>query len=155
MLAGIERAAQAGVPVIWFGDFPERADGLVDAEARDAEVETLVESLRAVVRVVSSVEDIPLAIAGEGVRPSLGPIDSAGLRLSVQRRQLSDGDLYFIFNESYEPRSETLRIEDAFTEAVLLDPETGQAIATDLRGDVLSVTLAAARGAVLWIRRNN
>lgn len=155
MLAGIERAAEAGVPVIWFGDFPERADGLVDAEARDAEVETLVESLRAVVTVVSSVEDIPLAIAGEGVRPSLGPIDSAGLRLSVQRRQLSDGDLYFIFNESYEPRSETLRIEEAFTEAVLLDPETGQAIATDLRDDVLSVTLAAARGAVLWVRRNN
>ena len=155
MLAGIERAAQAGVPVIWFGDFPERADGLVDAEARDAEVETLVESLRAVVRVVSSVEGIPLAIAGEGVRPSLGPIDSAGLRLSVQRRHLSDGDLYFIFNESYEPRSEMFRIEEAFTEAVLLDPETGQAIATDLRGDVLSVTLAAARGAVLWVRRNN
>ena len=154
-LAGIERAAEAGVPVIWFGDFPERADGLVDAEARDAEVETLVESLRAVVIVVSSVADIPLAIASEGVRPSLGPIDSAGLQLSVQRRQLSDGDLYFIFNESYEPRSEMLRIEEAFTEAVLLDPETGQAIATDHEGDVLSVTLAAARGAVLWVRRNN
>jgi hypothetical protein len=153
MLSGIERAAAAGVPVIWIGELPERADGLLDAQARDAEVATLVERLRLLVTVVPSVEDIPGAIANAGVTPSLGPVDSTGLQLSIARRQVSDGDIYFLFNESYEERTEQLRIEDAFTDAVLFDPETGQAIATERNGDTATVKLAGARGVLLWVAR--
>ena len=153
MLTGIERAAAAGVPVIWIGELPERADGLLDAQARDAAVATLVERLRLLVTVVPSVEDIPGAIASSGVTPSLGPVDSAGLQFSVARRQVSDGDIYFLFNETYEERTEQLRIEGAFTDAVLLDPETGQAIATERNGDTATVTLAGARGVLLWVAR--
>ena len=152
-LRGIERAASAGVPVIWIGPFPERADGLRDLEARDAAVAQLVESLRPLVTVVPSVEDIPTAMADSGVTPPLGPVDSAGLKLSIERRQVSDGDLYFLFNESYEERSDTLRIEAAFTDAVLFDPETGRAIPTEIEGDTLTVTLAGARGVLLWVAR--
>jgi hypothetical protein len=151
MLAGIQRAADAGVPVIWIGDFPERADGLVDAQARDAEVETLVESLRSVVVVAPSVADIPAVIANAGVTPSLSPIDSADLQLSVQHRQVTNGHVYFLFNESYEPRTEQVRIEGAFTEARILDPDTGDSVAADLEGDVVTVTLPSARGTVLWV----
>jgi hypothetical protein len=153
MLLGIERAAAAGVPVIWVGEFPERAYGLGDAQARDVEVAALVESLRPLVTVVASVEDIPGVIASSGVTPSLGPVDSTGLQLSVARRQVSGGDIYFLFNESYEERSEQLRIEGAFTDAVLLDPDTGQAIATERNGDTATVTLAGARGVLLWVAR--
>jgi len=153
MLSGIERAAAAGVPVIWIGELPERADGLLDAQARDAAVATLVERLRVVIKVVPTLEDIPTAIANAGVTPSLGPVDSTGLQLSVARRQVSDGDIYFLFNESYEERTEQLRIEDAFTDAVLFDPETGQAIATERNGDTATLTLAGARGVLLWVAR--
>jgi hypothetical protein len=153
MLAGIQRAANAGVPVIWIGDFPERAAGLVDAQARDAEVEALVKSLRSIVVLVPSVADIPTAIASAGVTASLSPIDSAGLQLSIQRRQVNDGDVYFLFNESYEQRSDMLRIEGAFSEVRLLDPESGDPLIVDLEGDVLTVTLPGARGAVLWVAR--
>ena len=114
---------------------------------------TLVESLRLLVTVVPSVEDIPSAIASAGVTPSLGPVDSTGLQLSVARRQVSDGDIYFLFNESYESRTDTIRIEAAFTDAVLFDPETGQAIATERSGDTATVTLPGARGVLLWVAR--
>jgi hypothetical protein len=73
--------------------------------------------------------------------------------MSVERRQVSDGDVYFLFNESYEQRTDRLRIEGAFDEALLLDPETGKPVATDLEGDVLTVTLRGTRGAVLWVKR--
>ena len=152
-LAGIERAASAGVPVVWIGQFPERADGLRDAEARDAAVATLVESLRLLVTVVAGVEDVPMAIANAGVIPSLGPVDSAGLQFSLQRRHVNDGDIYFLFNESYEERTDTVRIKPSFADAVLLDPETGQVIATEINGDTLTLTLAGARGALLWVAR--
>ena len=114
---------------------------------------TLVESLRLLVTVVPTLEDIPTAIANARVTPSLGPIDSAGLQFSVARRQVSDGDVYFLFNESYESRTDTIRIEDAFTDAVLFDPETGQAIATERSGDTATVTLAGAHGVLLWVAR--
>ncbi len=153
LLAGIERAADAGVPVVWIGELPERSDGLVDAQARDAEVEALVESLRSLVIMAPSVSDVPVAIANAGVTPSLSPVDPDGLQLSVERRQVSNGDVYFLFNESYERRSDMLRIRGAFTGAFLLDPETGQSMAAELNGDVLTVTLAGARGAVLWVSR--
>jgi hypothetical protein len=153
MLEAIEWAVEAGVAVVWLGDFPERADGLVDAQARDAMVSSLVESLRSTVTIVSSPEEIPTAIANAGVRPSLSPIDSAGLQMSVEHRRVSNGDVYFLFNESYETRSDQLRIEGAFNEVLMLDPETGKPVATDLEGDVLSVTLPGARGAVLWVTR--
>ena len=153
MLEAIERAVEAGVAVIWLGDFPERADGLVDAQARDAMVSFLVESLRSAVDIVSSPEDIPTAIANAGVTPSLSPIDSAGLQMSVEHRRVSNGDVYFLFNESYETLSDQLRIEGAFNEVLMLDPETGKPVATDLEGDLLTVTLPGARGAVLWVTR--
>lgn len=153
MLRGIERAVDAGVPVIWIGEFPERAPGLVDAEARDAEVRARVESLRPRVQQVSSTDEIPLVISNAGVTPSLSPIDSAGLQMSVEHRQVADGDVYLLFNESYERRSEQLRIEGAFREARLLDPDTGAAIVTNLEGDVLTVTLDGARAAILWVTR--
>jgi hypothetical protein len=153
MLEGIERAAAAGVPVIWVGELPERADGLLDAQARDAAVAALAERLRLLVTVVPSVEAIPGAIASAGVTPSIGPVDSTGLQLSVLHRQISNGDVYFLFNESYQERSEPLRIEDAFTDVNGFDPETGQPVAAELEGDVVTVTLSGARGTVLWVTR--
>jgi hypothetical protein len=152
MLQAIERAIEAGVPVVWVGDFPERADGLVDPEARDAMVSSLVESLRSTVAIATSVEEIPAAISNAGVTPSLSPVDSAGLQVSVEHREVSNGDVYFLFNESYEERTDQLRIEGAFGEALMLDPETGKPVATHLEGDVVTVTLPGARGAVLWVK---
>ena len=154
MLEAIERAAEAGVPVIWIGEFPERATGLVDAQARDAEVRSRVENLQSTVTIVSSVEEIPTAISNAGVTPSLSPVDSGGLQMSVQHRKVTDGDVYLLFNESYDQRTDQLRIEGAFREALLLDPDTGESVPTNLEGDVLTVTLPGARGAVLWIKRS-
>jgi len=153
MLEAIERALEAGVPVVWMGDFPERATGLFDAQARDDEVRSRVTNLRPTVRVVSSPEEIPTAISNAGVAPSLGPIDSVGLQMSVQHRKVAEGDVYFLFNESYEERTDQLRIDGAFREVLLLDPETGKFLATNLEGDVLTVTLPGARAAVLWVTR--
>ncbi|MBW1831115.1 MAG: hypothetical protein JRJ10_05360 [Deltaproteobacteria bacterium] len=153
MLEAIERATEAGVPVIWRGEFPERATGLVDAQARDTEVRARVENLRSAVTVVSSAEEIPTAISNAGVKPSLSPVDSTGLQFSVQHRTVANGDVYLLFNESFDQRTDQLRVEGAFREALLLDPDTGESLATNLEGDILTVTLPGAHAAVLWITR--
>lgn len=153
VLRALQDAVDAGVPVIWFGNFPSRADGLVDAEARDAMVATLVESLRGGVRVADSVARIPLEVLDAGVAPSLAPVGSTGLALSVARRRVAGGDVYFLFNESYEEMTEQVRIAASFAKATLLDPDTGQPLPTVLEGDVLTITLGPVRSAVLSVER--
>jgi hypothetical protein len=123
--------------------------------ARDEKVRSVVERLRSIVRVVSSVEQIPVEISSAGVAPSLTPTDSAGMQMSVQHRRVIDGDLYFLFNESYEQHTDRLRIEGTFDEVVLLDPESGEPAPTSLEGDLLTVTLPAVRGIVLWVRHDS
>jgi len=153
VLRAVQAAVDAGVPVVWIGDFPERADGLVDAETRDAAVAELVERSKSGVRLVSSAEEIPLAIANAGVLPPLRPVEADGLQLSVTHREIRGGDLYFLFNESYEARSERIRIAGSPGSVRLLDPETGESIGASIDENILTVTLAAARGVVLSVER--
>lgn len=151
LLEGIDRALQGGVPVVWIGPFPERADGLVDASNRDARVRSLVSEVQPRVRIVTSVGQIPGAIEERGVAPSVSPVDSAGLRLSVTHRKIAGGDLYVLFNESYEARTESLHIGQSFGEARLLDPETGNVQPAEIQDGVLTVALPAAHAFVLWL----
>ena len=126
---------------------------LVDAEARDGMVDALVESLRTDVRTVSAVEEIPAAILEAGVLPALSPISSEGTGLSIARREVTDGDVYYVFNESYEARTESLRVTEAFEAVTLLDPDTGESQPVSLDGDVLTLSLEASRGVVLFVER--
>ena len=153
VLRAVQNAVDAGLPVVWLGEFPERADGLVNAESRDALVNELVESLRGEVRLVATPSEIPVAMTDLGVLPSLSSTDPDGTDLSIVRRQVVDGDVYFLFNESYEARVERLRISGGFTRLSLLDAETGAPIPTSLDGDVLDVALDPVTGAVLFVQR--
>ncbi|MDH3201160.1 MAG: glycosyl hydrolase [Myxococcales bacterium] len=153
VLRAVLDAADAGVAVVWMGNLPERADGLVDADSRDAMVAALVDRLQSDIGMVSSANEIPAAITDTGVLPSLGPLSSDGFRMSVARRQVVGGDLYFLFNESYQQQTDQFRIEGQFADARLLDPDTGQALETNLDGDVLTVTLPGARSVVLSLAR--
>jgi hypothetical protein len=64
------------------------------------------------------------------------------------------GDLYYLFNESYEARQEHLRIPSGFSAATLLDPDTGEPLPMLIDGDLLTVKLGAVRGAILMLERS-
>jgi len=153
VLTAVQAAADGGVPVIWLGAFPERADGLVDAVSRDATIATLVERLRATVSSLATVEELVPALAAAGVSPALVPLRPEGLALSLTHRRVSGGDLYYLFNESYGSLEEQLRIPDEATATTLLDPDTGMPLPTTIDGDVLTITLEGARGALLYVER--
>ncbi len=153
VLAKVQATADAGVPVVWLGDFPTRADGLADAAARDAEVATWVQSLESSVIVVDQVSEIPSALLAAGLAPSLRPVSQAGTQLSVTHRRVTGGDVYYIFNESFEARTEQLRVAEGFTKATLLNPDTGEGVPVELHGDVLTIALEPAEGVVLSVER--
>jgi hypothetical protein len=153
VLAAIQDAADAGVPVVWLGDLSARADGLVNAEARDAEVAALAESLAGAVIRVEEAGEIPSALLDAGIAPMLRPLAAAGARLSVAHRTVRGGDLHYIFNESFETRTEQFEVTGEFESVRVLDPDTGREIQADFEGDILTITLGPARGVVLSIVR--
>ena len=153
VLVAIQSAADAGVPVIWLGDLPTRADGLVDAEARDAEVAALAGSLAGTVIQVEEAAEISSALLDAGVTPMLRPLAAAGARLSIAHRIVRDGDLHYVFNESFEARTEQLEVVGDFRSLALLDPDTGRAVPANLEGATLEIRLAPARGLVLSVER--
>jgi hypothetical protein len=153
MLAAIQAAADAGVPVVWLGGFPSRANGLVDAATRDARVTTWVQSLESSVTTVEHASEIPGALVEAGVTPVLQPISESGTQLSFAHRRVNGGEVHYIFNESFEPRTEQLRLGEGSGEATLLDPDTGREVPVTLDGDLLTISLEPVRGVVLSIER--
>ncbi len=153
VLASIQNAAAAGVPVVWLGALPARADGLVNAETRDAEVTALAETLAGAVAQVADATEIPTALLAAGIAPALHPLGEDGTRLSFAHRAVRDGDLYYVFNESFETRTERFEIAGEFSNITLLDPDAGRRLVADLEGDALTITLGPARGMVLSIER--
>lgn len=151
VLEAIEAAAAAGVPVIWLGEFPERADGLRDLETRDARVESSVIALEPLVAQVSSAPTIPVALSDAGVSPTLSPVSSEPLRVSIAHRRLADGDLYYLFNESFEEVTEQLALPPNRT-VELFNPDTGAPADPTVEAEVLTVTLLPARGTILTLR---
>jgi hypothetical protein len=153
VLAAIQGASDAEVPVVWLGDFPSRANGLADASARDAEVARWVESLKSSATVVDEASEVAQALLAAGVTPVLRPVDEARTRLSVTHRRVRGGDLHYVFNESFEARTERLRITDGFARVTVLDPDAGERIAYDLDGEIVTIALDPAKGVVLYIER--
>lgn len=153
VLAAVQAAADAGVPVVWLGDFPGRADGLVNATTRDAEVTAWVERLEPSVTIVDEPTEVAAALLAAGIAPQLRPVEEAGTQLSVMHRRVSGGALHFIFNESFEPRTERLQIADEPAQVTVLNPDTGEQIHADLDGDVITIVLGPAKGVVLYIER--
>lgn len=151
VLEAAEAAASSGVPVIWLGEFPERADGLRDAEARDASVQARVDALEPLVSRVSVATEIPVALRDAGITPPLSPVSSDPLRLSIAHRRLSDGALYLLVNESFAEVTESLELPPAAT-VELYDPDTGAPVDPAVEANVLTLTLPPTATAILLLR---
>lgn len=152
VLAAIEAAANAGVAVLWLGEFPSRADGLVDAEARDEMVGQLAKSLQGKVLQTPGAAEIPSALSAAGVVPPLGPVDDEPLALSITPRRTRGGYLFYLFNESFEETVGRLGTIPSSASVTLLDPDSGEALPAQIDDDgVLTLTLGPARGALLVV----
>ena len=153
VVEALQRATEAGVPVVLAADLPSRATGLRDAAARDARVRAAVQAVQPRAERAAGSDDVPTALARRGVRPALSPTDGAAT-LSTLVRLLPDGSrLVLLFNESRADARWTVRLATPAARAVLLDPETGAATPAELRDGVeLDVALPAARARVLLLR---
>jgi hypothetical protein len=154
--AVIERAiaaARAGIPVIALGALPDRAPGATEAETRDAAVREATARLAALATRVDGEPALAGALRAHGLEGPLGPVGDAPLRFSLAHRRSARGHVLLVFNESWAPARQRLRVNlpGAITR---WDPRSGAidpVRAPSTAGDVLELTLGPAESIVLTI----
>jgi hypothetical protein len=152
LVEALQRAIEAGVPVLLASSLPTRATGLRDAEARDACVRAAASAVDAGAEYVAAPDEIPPALARRGVHPPLSVLNGTAT-LSTLLRELSDGrQLVFVFNEGRGAAQWTVRLADPAARVELFDPETGAGRTVSLRNATdFDLELPAARARVLLV----
>jgi hypothetical protein len=136
-LAALMRLAEQGATVIFADRLPQDVPGAGDLEKRRAELNTLLDPLKAQLTSTSS-DSLKSTDLGNG-RILVGPIDAALSAAHVARetmterpglqfirRQIPDGFYYFIVNRGKQPIDGWIPLANAAHAAAILDPMTGQ-----------------------------
>ncbi|NQT74145.1 MAG: hypothetical protein HQ553_15485 [Chloroflexi bacterium] len=153
LMASIEEIAGAGIPVIVMGDLPGRAPGFVDWEERDTATQGITARLQSKVTFAAEESEVGSALLSAGMQPSLAPSDGGELAFAVVRRELPEGDIFFLFNESNRDRTQILDINVRAKGVRVLDPQTGglvtEAIPDESEQLSIRVAIPAKRSLVL------
>jgi hypothetical protein len=151
----VERAvaiARAGVPVLAIGALPRRSRGLVDADLRDRALAAAVAELRTLAVAVATEEELGDALETLALE---GPLVAAGhepLRLSIDHRRSAREHILLLFNESWTPLRQRLRVNLGGGAISRWDPRSGEvALLTGGTGSELDLTLGPAESIVLTI----
>jgi hypothetical protein len=155
LMSAIETIAAAGVPVIVIGGLPDRATGMVDHQQRDAAVQASAAGLQPQIIEVSGADALGAALESSGVEPALSPAGGGEFAFSIDRRQMEDGEVLFLFNEWGEQRTQSLEVNLPATGVRVLNPETGDLLYEALpsgSGEItLDITIPARRSLVVVV----
>lgn len=110
---------KGNVPLIFVGALPERTAGAAAGTGDDARLQALVAELKALadvpgsrVRIVASLDGVPVALAGLGISAGAAHVsDPASSAILAVRRRAADADYYLLFNQSVEAVTQTLELE--------------------------------------------
>ena len=158
LMASIERIATAGVPIVVVGELPTRARGLIDHEQRDMNVQESSDRLNPEVVFITEEADAGATLKAQEIQPSLITSDGEEFKFALDHREVTDGDILFLFNEFDEDRTQTLLVNLTAKRVQILDPVTGEsAERSTMPGadgqSIINVTIPARRSFVLWIER--
>ena len=144
--------AEAGIPVIALGELPERAPGLRDAEQRDRRVREATQKLRALILQADDEAELLALLESQVAGGLVEPLPGKRWGLSLDRRESPQGDILFVFNESWSPTKESLRFTRGGFDLTLWNPRTGEKKRLKKKvvaGDRVDLELEAAESFVL------
>ncbi|MEE3326668.1 MAG: glycosyl hydrolase, partial [Myxococcota bacterium] len=117
---------EAGIPIVALGELPVRAPGLRDAKQRDKRVRVAVGKLNARVLRAQEEKDMEPLLQKHVRGLWVEPLPGESLTLSLESRETKEGHILFVFNESWSPTRQSLRITRDGSELTLWDPWTGE-----------------------------
>ncbi len=104
--------AQAGMPIVFVGTLPDRTPGGKDTAREDAELKSLTARLLAMrtVRQAATEADLPAALAGLGIRPSVQR-DKPEAAIQAIVRRTPTTDYYFLWNRTNSAVEQNLTLK--------------------------------------------
>ena len=155
LMDSIEKIVDEGIPVFVIGDLPKRAPGFVDWEERDATTQGITARLESKVTFAAEDSGVGRTMLSESVRPALTASDGGELAFAMVRRELPEGDILLLFNESNEDRKQILDINVEAKGVRILDPQTGELVAEAIPDEsgqlTIEVAISAKRSLVLVV----
>ena len=149
--------AEAGIPVIALGELPDRAPGLREAELRDKRVRKAVQKLSPLILHAEEEDKLESWLQAQVAGPLVEPLPGEGLSLSLDRRETPQGDILFVFNESWSPVRESLRFSRDGSQLTLWDPWTGERRRLKERvvaGESVALEMKGAESLILTLNRS-
>ncbi|MFO0695374.1 MAG: glycosyl hydrolase [Polyangiales bacterium] len=151
-LAAVQRALDAGVPVVVVGTMPTRARGFANAAARDAQVATTMAAITGRLRLATDEAGLATALADASVVPDIEVATTDCVTVSLTHRETANGHVFLVFHEHAADCQATLDVHVTGARASILDPITGSS-RRQPRADRVDVSLRARRPVVLFVER--
>lgn len=151
-LAAVQRALDAGVPVVVLGAMPTRARGFANAVTRDAQVASTMAAITSRLRVATDANGIATALANASIVPDVEVAATDCVTVSLAHRETANGHVFLVFHEHAADCTATLDVHVTGARASILDPTTGSSRRAP-RADRVDVSLRARRPLVLFVER--
>ncbi len=155
MVESVGRIADAGIPVVVAGGLPERAPGFTNYQERDADTRRIADRLQSKVVFVEDESGVGIGFKELGLQPPLATSDGSEPAFAPEHREVANGHILMLFNESNEARTQKLIVILPAGSVRILDPETGSVIteaSPDRSGQLsVAVTIPARRAVILMV----
>jgi len=125
ILKKILALTNAGLKVIFVGDFPKRATGLSNFKIRDNEVISYIEKISMVAHQINDSKNLTSTLKELNVYPLINLFDKDANYFRSAVRSCGQDKIIYFFNDSYQSSKRSFHLDDFFEGIKILDPYDG------------------------------
>ena len=115
----------AGLKVIFIGDFPKRATGLSNFEARDKEVISYIEKISKTTYQINELHNLNNILKDLNIDPEIELLNEDKNYFRSSIRSCGPQRIIYFFNDSHISSKKNFRLDNSFIGAKILDPNDG------------------------------
>ena len=115
----------AGLKVIFIGDFPQRATGLSNFEVRDKEVISYIKKISKNAYQINELHNLTNILKDLNIYPEIDLLDEDKNYFRSSIRSCGKQRIIYFFNDSYISSEKNFRLDNSFISAKILDPSDG------------------------------
>ena len=115
----------AGLKVIFIGDFPQRATGLSNFEERDKEVINIMEKISKTAYQINELNNLTNILKDLNIVPEIDLLDEDKYYFRSATRSCGQQRIIYFFNDSYLSSEKNFRLDNSFKVVKILDPNEG------------------------------
>ena len=146
ILRKILALADAGLKVIFIGDFPQRATGLSNFKTRDAEIVRYVEKISKLVFQLNDFQELVNTLKDLNIDPLISLLDKDKNYFRSATRSCGSHKIIYFYNDSYEAQKKNFYLNKSFEDIKVLDPFDGSIDEFSNRNFLANITISIEGG---------